>query len=274
MEWQLNIPKILHVYWGGGPINYLRFLTIKTFMKYNPDWKIRFLYPKYFSKNKSWLSYENKDETSSYKNFTQEVFDLPITKTDIDFRDFGIDNSISEVHKSDFIRLHQLSTFGGVWSDMDIIYVRPMNDFYLNTPENKDIETFICNNDYGHSIGFMMASEGNKFFKTLGEYAIKEYEPTYYQTIGARLYNKYFYTMDSINAITPAINFSLDVVYPHIAGNEEKILYGTVSNFTDRTLGVHWYAGHSQWKNFILQTNGGLENLPNTLIGKLIKDNL
>jgi hypothetical protein len=102
---------------------------------------------------------------------------------------------------------------------MDIIYIRPMNDFYLNTPENKDIETFICNNVYGHSIGFMLASKNNKFFKKINELAINEYEPFYYQTLGAMLYNKYFSTMESINVITPAINFSMDVVYPHIAGN-------------------------------------------------------
>jgi hypothetical protein len=240
-------------------------------MKYNPDWEIQFLYPKYSSKDKSWLSYENKDETLSCKNFIQEVFDLPITKTDIDFRNFGINNNIPEVHKSDFIRLHQLSTFGGVWSDMDIIYIKPISDFYLNTPENKDIETFVCNNDYGHSIGFMMASKGNKFFKILSEYAIKEYEPLYYQTLGAKLYNKYFYTMDPINAITPAINFSMDVVYPIVAGNEDQILNGAANNFTDRTIGLHWYAGHPQWKSFLEQTNGGLVNLPNTVIGNLIK---
>ena len=272
MEWQLNIPKILHVYWGGGPMSYMRFLTIKTFLKHNPDWEIQFLYPKYNSKNISWYTYENKDGFVSVKSFLQETMDLPITKTAIDFRDFGINNDIPEVHKSDFIRMHQLSTFGGVWSDMDIIYIRSMNDFYLNTPENKDIETFICNNEYGHSIGFMLASKNNKFFKKLNELAINEYEPAYYQTLGARLYNKYFSTMESINVITPAINFSMDVVYPHVAGNEDKILNGKITNFTDRTLGIHWYAGHPQWKNFILQTNGGLTNLPDTLIGNLLKN--
>ena len=54
MEWQLNIPKIFHVYWGGGVMPYIRFLTVKSFMKYNPDWEIMFWYPKYPSTHVTW----------------------------------------------------------------------------------------------------------------------------------------------------------------------------------------------------------------------------
>jgi len=272
MEWYLNIPKILHIYWGGGVLNYMRFMTMKTFMKYNTDWEIKFLYPKIHSTYVSWLTYENKNNVELCQDFLPEVMKLPITKIEIDLTQFGLPNGISEVHKSDFIRLYQLTIFGGLWSDMDIIYIRPMNDFYLNIPENKNVETFLCNNEYGHSIGFMMSTKGNKFFRRLLELAKKEFDPYYYQTFGARLYNKYFYTMDSVNEITTAINFSMDVVYPHVAGNEEKILNGTITNFTDRTLGLHWYAGHPQWKDFILKTNGGLNNLPDTVIGNLLKN--
>jgi hypothetical protein len=39
-------------------------------------------------------------------------------------------------------------------------------------------------------------------------------------------------------------------------------------------LGIHWYAGHPQWENFILKTNGGLTNLPDTLIGNLLRTNI
>lgn len=271
MEWYLNIPKIFHVYWGGETLTYLRFMTIVTFMKRNPDWEITFLYPKEITKHALWLTYENKFTEISCTNFLPNLMELPIKKVQVDFSEYGISNSIPEVHKSDFIRLIQLSQFGGLWSDMDIFYIRPINDFYLNNPQNKNIETFICNNEYGHSIGFMMASKGNKFFATLAELAVKEYDSRYYQTFGAILYNKYFDTMDKIEAITPAINFSMDVVYPIIAGNEKKFIDGSILKLGPKTLGAHWYAGHPQWIDFLTKTNGGLNNLPRSIIGNLIK---
>lgn len=271
MEWQLNIPKILHVYWGGKTLNYLRFLTIKTFLKHNPDWKIRFLYPKEYTKGTSWVTYENKNTAWDVQDFMPEVKKLPIDLVMVDLQEYGVSNKISEVHKSDFVRLIQLSQYGGLWSDMDIFYIKPMTDFYLNVPENKDIETYICNNEYGHSIGFMMASQGNKFFASLSSLALREYEPYFYQTLGARLYNKYFSTMESIHRLSSAINISMDVVYPSRAGDEADLINGNAIRITDKTLGIHWFAGHPQWNDYFRATNGGIDAIPNSIIGNLIR---
>jgi hypothetical protein len=42
--WHLKeIEKTLHTYWGGDSMSYLRYLTLASFRKLNPDWKI-FLY--------------------------------------------------------------------------------------------------------------------------------------------------------------------------------------------------------------------------------------
>lgn len=272
MEWQLDIPKILHVYWGGEKLSYIRFLTIKTFIKLNPDWKIIFLYPKQYTKATSWFTYENKNTSSEYTDFIPELKKLPLEFHEVDMNTYHISNNISEVHKSDFVRLIQLSQIGGLWSDMDIIYIRPMTEFYLNLPENKDVETFICNNEYGHSIGFMMSSKGNKFFESLVNLALGEYEPHFYQTLGARLYNKHFSTMEAIYKLSSAINISMDVVYPSRAGDEADLLKSHSIKVTDKTLGIHWFAGHPQWNDFLRATDGGLNAVPNSIIGNLIRN--
>lgn len=272
MEWHLNIPKILHVYWGGEKLNYIRFLTIKTFIKHNPDWKVIFLYPKQYTKTTSWFTYENKDTLSEYTDLMPELKKLPVEFQEVDMNMYHISNNISEVHKSDFIRLIQLSQIGGLWSDMDIIYIKPMNEFYLNLPENKDVETFICNNEYGHSIGFMMSSKENKFFEFLSNMALGEYEPHFYQTLGARLYNKYFSTMEAIYRLSSAINISMDVVYPSRAGDEADLLKAGSIRVTNKTLGIHWFAGHPQWNEFLHATDGGLNAIPNSIIGNLIRN--
>lgn len=271
MEWYLKIPKILHLYWGGEKLSYIRFLTVKTFLKYNPDWKIIFLTPTQYTKTRSWITYENKEQSSDYTDFFPELKKLPIEFETIDMNKYYINNNIPEVHKSDFIRLIQLHQIGGLWSDMDIIYLKSMNNFYLNRPENRDIETFICNNEYGHSIGFMMGSEGNKFFQSLSNLALGEYDSHFYQTLGAKLYNKHFSTTEAIERLSSVMNISMDVVYPVRAGNEKVLLDTKPINITEKTLGIHWFAGHPQWNNFSRITDGGLNVNPNTIIGKLIK---
>jgi len=271
MEWQLKIPKILHLYWGGGPMYYLRYMTIKTFMKQNPDWKIMLWYPRYPNTNFTWHSGE-QNAGLQCKDFLSEAMDLPINTTSVDFTQFGFKNDMSEVHKSDFIRLWLLSTIGGVWSDMDIFYFKPMSDLYFNTPENNQIETVYCNRVYGHSIGFLMGSQSNNFFGQLMQLSKVEFNPHMYQSIGSLTYNKYFSNPASIDQLTPAINMSMDVVYSHNAGDIPNIIGGSQSKFTNESIGLHWYAGSPLWKDFINTTNGGLENLPDSIIGKLLSE--
>jgi len=230
-----------------------------------------FWYPKFPTKQNLWRSGE-QDYPVKCQDFFPEVLKLPIMKMMIDLKDYGGDNKISEVHKSDFLRLHLLSTMGGLWSDMDIFYLKPMETLYFNVEDNKNIETFYCDHNYGHSIGFLMASQNNKFFKKLIEISKEEYNPTFYQAMGAMIFKNHFSTSESINAITPAFNMDMDVVYPHDATYFKEILTQLQTRFTDKTIGIHWYGGHEVWKHFFYYTNGGLVNLPNNIIGNLLKN--
>jgi hypothetical protein len=240
-------------------------------MKHNPDWEIRFMYPKYPVTNVTWWNPEQKYDAPC-KDFFSDVMQLSITKIPIDFKDYGFNNQMSEVHKSDFIRLIQLSLYGGVWSDMDIRYFKSMNDLYFNTPEYENIETFYCDHNYGHSVGFLLSTKKNRFFEKLMDLARIEYSPQHYQTIGAMTYKKYFSTPESINDITPAMNMSMDVVYAHDATYFPELLTNVKPRFTSESIGVHWYAGSPLWKDFLIHTNGGLTNLPDNIIGNIIKN--
>lgn len=269
--WNLTqIPRIFHIYWGGGVMPYIRFLTVKSFMKYNPDWKIMFWYPKLPKTHTTWLTGElcypvNCDD---YKS---EMLKLPITSTGVDFDEIGFKNTATEVHKSDFIRLHLLTTYGGVWSDMDIIYFKPITNLLVNTVENRNKETFVCTSGYGHSIGFLMGQSTSTFFKLLLEIIKSRGVPTQYQAIGPTLYNEHFRNIESINQISSAVNLDMDVVYSHDASSIPDFLKNTPPRFTEGSIGAHWYAGHSQWSDFFKTTNGGLTNLSNNLIGDIIR---
>lgn len=271
MEWFLNIPKILHVYWGTGSLPYLRYRTVSSFLQYNPDWKVILWRPRYPAKVVTWHTRELQYK-SNWADYTESLVGTVSEVIEVDFADHGISNSISEVHKSDFLRYWFLHKYGGVYADMDVLFFRPIEKLEVNRPHFKDRETFVCiSPKYGHSIGFLMASPGSKYFQRMEELSKVAFkDPKVYQCIGPNLCNKYFPTLQSIKAISPAAEIGMRAVYAH-DGRRVKELYAEPGGerFTSQSIGVHWYAGHPLAGEFLRSTDGGRINLPNSIIGRL-----
>ena len=267
-QWHLHIPKILHVYWGVGSLPYLRFQTVKTFMKLNPDWKIILWLPKHPSKVLTWNTGQ-LNYSSTWADYTVDLLNLPIEKKYFDLKEYGLSNNISEVHKSDFLRYHLLSEYGGVWTDMDILYFKSIVDLEVNKKENKDKETFVCISKYGHSNGFFMAAKGSKFFGEMFKLAY-DADLSKYQGNGPDLCNKYYPKLEAINEFSPAIDIGMDAVYFYNAQRLLEIYDIKDAKFPETSIGIHWYAGHSLAGKFLNETNGGLVK-SETLLGKLCK---
>lgn len=270
MEWQLRAPKIAHFYWGGDIMSYMRYMTIVSFMRHNPDWRMILWMPKYPSVKRTWNTRELNYDVEC-DDFLPRLLDLPIQKEYVDFKDFGFDNDTSEVHKSDFLRLHLLATMGGLWSDMDILYFKPMAALGVNWRGNKSKDTFVCIGPYKHSAGFLMSAPGSKYFHQLVKLAEKRYPPTVYQGIGCDMFNQFFPTIHHVNNVSPAANIDMTAVYEHNALHIPDILNGSPAHFTEGSIGIHWYAGHPLWGPFIKNTNGGQDNLPDCVISTILK---
>lgn len=269
MAWKLNIPKILHVYWGTGKIPFIRFLTLYSFKKFNPEWDIWFWYPKFPSRVITWDSRE-LNYLNNFDDYTSEVNKLKVKNIAVDMTEYGIKNEISEVHKSDFIRYWILMQYGGVYSDMDIIYFKSIENIGVNRARNKNKETFVCIGIYGHSNGFFMASQGSLFFKLMFNLAY-QINPYIYQSVGPDLCNANFPTIEGINKVSPAANIGMEAVYYYTGQNVDR-LYGEKDLiFHKDSIGCHWYAGSQQSGKFLNSTNGGSKNLPNNIIGNLCR---
>lgn len=270
--WHLNVPKCCHIYWGGGKMVYLRYLTVTTFMKLNPDWKIILWYPKVSFHGKSWGIESGCQELNErlFKDYFPDLLDLPIIKMSVDFKGLGFRDNFAEVHKNDYIRISVLNHYGGVWSDLDILYFKPITELKVNVPENKNIENYVCiSPDYGHSTGFNMASEGNQFYGKLVDFLPLEYHHKNYQCWGPDIFNKYF---KHLNSMPSTINLDMDVVYAHDCHRVSELLINSTPRFTEGSIGCHWYGGNSLWGKFLNDTHGGFDNLTDNLISKLIKD--
>jgi len=273
-EWHLKqIPKILYLYWSGGKMCYLRYLTISSFRYYNPDWDIVLCHPRIERGNISWSSPEQK-YSNNYADYSDVVENNKVEIRDFDFDSFGFSNNASSVHKSDFIRWKLLSTIGGLWADMDILFTKPMNELYFNTESNEEINTVFCISYYGHSIGFLMGSENNKYFERIAENSLRAYSKKEYQCMGSLLCNELFPTVESTN-INDVVshNIAMDVVYAYDTYHAREIFSPPKlpSKFTDRTIGIHWYAGGKFAGAYLNKTGGGA--FPDkSLIGKLTRE--
>lgn len=201
---QFNYPKLLHLYWDGSPLSFLHYLTVVSFLKYNPEWKIVLYRPLYRTLNKTWKSNENKKQYTEKCYLNTLYNNTSISVITVDFAKIGFYNEASEVIKSDYLRYWALYTHGGMYSDLDILYTGSIKS-KMNF--SSDIVLFACEAPIHQSMSFIyfpiacfLCKKNTKFMKILCENAIKYYNPNYYQCIGATMLNTLFdYSMDVKN---------------------------------------------------------------------------
>lgn len=166
---------------------------------------------------------------------------------------------MSDVHRSDILRWRLLSTVGGVWSDMDILFTKPMDKLSCNVEANRPARTYLC--WWGaitpHRIGFLMSTPSNPFFMAIHDMALASIHPGGYQSGGSELLN-----MLGISDGNGVVNMERDTVYPLHA---EQIFdfSSTRYEFKRSTVGVHWYAGHPLAARYMM------DNKPRCIIDKL-----
>ena len=253
MTWKLTkIPKIAHFFWDGKPLSFLRWASINSFSVLNPDWELRFHMTKDDVKA-AWKSDENKQVNSSdYREWLSKIANLQIIE-ETEFEE------MHGVHQSDILRTRYLSEDGGIWSDVDILYHKPMDELECNVSDYSDRDCALCWNGKWFPIAFMFASPGSTFFEAVhnaqrnvirGRNAHDDY-----QCYGTRVFKGVFKRYD-YNPVPIAPH----EVYQKMWKAHAKIFAGDID--LDKGIGVHWYGGslssaefepkitHKNWQEF------------------------
>ena len=271
--WYLkNIPKIVHFYWSGKKCSFLQFMSVYTFWQLNPDWEIQLHVCRHNGKDITWKSKE-QEYLDNYDDYSEKLYEIPVKTFYHDFTEYGLSNSLTDVHKSDILRHKLLADFGGLYSDMDILFLKPMDALECNKIENESKDTFVSIFTYGHSIGFLMSRVNNPYYGAL-YYKAKaraKDEISEYQEVGAPMINE---TFDKITKIPGNVyNFTMDTVYPYNATQIAKMFQtNDCTHVNDNTIGIHWYAGHPLAGEYLNKTNGGLRDLPECVITTYLKN--
>jgi len=253
------IPKIIHLYWGGAPLSYLRYLTIYSLRKLNPDYEINLHIPKVpFTGEKPWITTENSKyyNGKDYLNVAKDICNV----REIDFVDIGFVNDIHEVIKSDVFRNYIIHKEGGFFTDTDILFFKPIPDF------GKDCDNLICATSGLFAIGFIGGERGSIFHEDLLQRQIKKARKglNNYQDFGNQLLLND--SSESIeNEYPNTISFFAPLVYPFEWTGINKIFLNTVEIHPE-AIGIHWYGGSSTAYEYEhLLTEESIRNYKNTL---------
>lgn len=244
-----EIPKICHFYWDGSPFSYFNYLTAKSFRYLNHDWKMIVYMPIKRQTIKSWLSFEQKVEYTGPDYFYMLNSLSNIEFNLVDYDKIGFDNDKSEVIKSDYLRYYLLSTIGGLWSDFDIFYIKPIPKVTQKVVLVKDPEYY--------PVGFLMASANNQFFKYLLDQVPNFLDTNRYQSIGCQMLNVLLkdYVFDDSFLI-------LDVKsYLPFQWYDQQSIWIDNKEVPEETFGIHWFNGGQLSRDIINRIDP--YNIPN-----------
>jgi hypothetical protein len=232
---------------------FLRYLSIHSFSKCNPDWQIKLYVARTLTQQPTWADHCCNKGYEAFENCYHMLQDIPnLEIIEFDSRNqFMLDARVSEVHKSDILRLWVLYDQGGVWSDIDILYYKPIESL----ADVLDTDTAgLCYREGGvggpayHSIGLLFGAKHNPYFKTLFDHFREAFDFRVYQSVGSYYYCKHF---------TPDHNAFHDDRYPGLYNIDIEVVYPCRCPemlFKDKadvvkpylkphTIGLHWYGG-------------------------------
>jgi hypothetical protein len=268
----MSIPKKFFTYWEGDQLSILHYYTIYSLRKYNPDTQITI----YTSKNTgSKLSQWNSREHSikiQNKVTLDSLINIDVSNislTEIDFnKEYNVENDISVVYKADFIRIAKLYEHGGMWFDMDILFIKPIPDHLFHT----DTELYFYMYLETIPTGLLFSSPKNTFITQLYEKAlniivnIKSNQTHHYQVLGPNLWIKFLNEFKCPCVLHCLIKSD---VYPYDSSNIIGI-YSNLNCIEPNTFGLHWYNGDSYTKHFINRLNIQSLNPSNSIIEKML----
>lgn len=264
IDWPKKIPKKIHFYWNGNQFTILHLLTLKSFILFNPDWKIYVYSPLNSSEYVApWQTSEQKYVYTG-KSYLDEIKSLNIERVAIDFEKIGFTNDANDVFKSDYLRWYLLYTYGGCWADFDILFLNKFSmDIFKTGIKNcnlNDIETGIYFFDGVFPIGLLFASENNSFFKICYENSLKYFDKGGYQSMGATMWFHLFRVAENVlKNYNNICILNKNTVYPYrwneinafFEETDEKSAIASYDKIINgNVFGIHWYNGAASGKQF------------------------
>lgn len=243
------IPKRMAFVWDDSRLSWLRYLTIASFQRLNPDWELR-LYHVCATGQRAWRGGEAVD-AQDYKgpDYSDLLGSLDLKHFDVSL---PLDN-LSPVHASDLARFQYLAEEGGWYSDLDILYVRPMTTIKKLVASSK---TVFCQTAGVIGIGFLAGQRGFPLWQNVYQNALSRYNPCEYQSCGILALHDLVGTVQRLKQAyvqSYPVDLPSETVYPWDHKQVSRI-FEQDNVVPSGCVGIHWFGGHptsQQWNNRI-----------------------
>ena len=275
-----NIPKIIHFYWGGEHMSWLRYLSLYSAVKFNPEFKI-ILHIDKLENKKLWKDEAQQDfyTYKNSKNYFDKVFKLNLEIKEVDANVFRDIKDSSVIHRSDIYRWKFLSEEGGLYFDTDMLFVKPISQLYESV---KSCDLVTCFFDEYFSIGFLGSSAQNPFFKAMFAYSNFRYHNKSYESCGIPLLQE---------LITGSFKSDKDIIkkfktiysdckiyslFKEVFYNFDKnsLFYSNTDYNLEKVIAIHWFAGYKDVQEFNNLLNSENYHEYNCIFTKIVDEYL
>lgn len=251
-----NIPKICYLYWNDLPMSFLHYCTVLSFLKLNKDWKIII----YTIKHNE--SVDNNELNPKYINYNGIDF-FPLLKTLPRVEIYELVNYKKNVHSiliSDIWRREILYSNGGVYSDFDVLWLKPMDEFINIDHLGSDIGTmegivsFYSYKDGFHNVSNLIFEKESLFLKTIIDTAQHIPPPYSDQSFGTELLNRMYPNWASVSNNFPRmVAIKYETFYPYSTFNMDQLFIDTdlTPLKSKNTMCIHWFNGNPISKDYI-----------------------
>ena len=268
----MSIPKIAFTFWEGSQFTYLHALTIISFQKFNPDFRI-IIYISY-NKNDNVIMWNSGEQNKKYNN----LYDINLLKNipNVEFIEVDLNKILdyngvlSCVWKSDIIRLLKLYEHGGIYIDFDILFIKKIpeslfeiNKLMFNTYEGVINNAVIISNKQNYILRILIKEILIKLTKNNIQNSYMQFGPILIT-----------------NIIKENSDLEKDIYYipnvmtcPYIWNEMDKLFLTNIDQTTEDTFCMHWYNGGDISRNYCSNFDIKKIDMNNCIFEKKILEN-
>ena len=245
-----NIPHVAYFFWNRLPMSLMQTFGIRTFHRHNPDWKIVIglvkQLPQEMGENRYVREYRGKD-------YFNEIASLGyVTVEDVDIMAYGLPRDAPSIIGTDIYRTNVLYERGGVYSDHDVVWLKPMSEIVNvdHIGNINDFEATVCYYKYTHAhnnLSIMISEKGSPYMKSLIDHQLRVRPPYSDQCYSAELLNRVYPTWEAVVSKYPRMTaLKYETFYPYDTYDLSPLFIGKDLTAIDNknVMCVHWFAGN------------------------------
>ena len=258
-SFEKQIPSIGFTFWEGKQLSILQYTTLLSFSTYNPTCRIKLYYS---DKVNNFVHSGSSDVAhtihASGFNFGEDkcisidqlrsIPRLEIIPIDVE-AECKITFQTSPIHKADIVRIVKLYEHGGIWFDMDVLFIKPVPPSILQG--TKDVYYF----SYADTIatGLIASTPRNPAIAYLYEQCAQKISTkdmdNEWQQFGPNLWKKCVNACPSL--FLNSVVLDNDEIYPYLWYESHLFFFTNENRIKEHTWGIHWYNGNIDSRRFI-----------------------